>query len=68
MFSCSPTSLFFSFVSETQRITYREDVPIEAILTMPVGFDAVVTGLSATIDGRKLIAKAKIQNAAHHKI
>ena len=29
----------------------KEDVPIEAILTMPVGFDAVVTGLSATIDG-----------------
>ncbi|WP_431298464.1 VIT domain-containing protein [Tabrizicola sp. BL-A-41-H6] len=36
-----------------------ENRPIEAILTMPVGFDAVVTGLSATVDGRKLVAVAK---------
>ena len=42
----------------------NEDVSIEAILTMPVGFDAVVTGLTATIDGRKLTAIAKTQSAA----
>ena len=42
----------------------KEDLPIGAVLTMSVGFDAVVTGLSATIDGRKLTAKARTQNAA----
>ena len=48
---------------KTQRVfRNNEDVSIEAILTMPVGFDAVVTGLTATIDGRKLTAIAKTQN------
>lgn len=41
-----------------------EDVPIEVLLTMPVGFDAVVTGLRARIDGRQLIAAAKTKEAA----
>jgi hypothetical protein len=50
---------------KTQRVfANNEDVSIEAILTMPVGFDAVVTGLTATIDGRKLTAIAKTQSAA----
>lgn len=50
---------------KTQRVfRNNEDVSIEAILTMPVGFDAVVTGLTATIDGRKLTAIAKTQSAA----
>ena len=35
-----------------------EDTPIEAILTMPVGSDSVVTGLNATIDGRVLVAES----------
>lgn len=35
-----------------------EDAPIEAILTMPVGSDSVVTGLNATIDGRVLVAES----------
>lgn len=49
-------------VVTTRRFSNAEAVPIEAILTMPVGFNAVVTGLSAKIDGRKLraIAKAKV--------
>ena len=41
-----------------------EDAPIEAVMTFPVGFDAVVTGLSATINGRRLIATAKEKDAA----
>ena len=50
---------------KTQRVfRNNEDVSIEAILTMPVGFDAVVTGLTATIDGRQLTAVAKTQSAA----
>ena len=49
----------------TQRVfRNNEDVAIEAVLTMPVGFDAVVTGLSATVDDRKLVAIAKTQSAA----
>lgn len=35
-----------------------EDEPVEAILTMPVGSDSVVTGLNATIDGRVLVAES----------
>ena len=50
---------------KTQRVfRNNEDVSIEAILTMPVGFNAVVTGLTATIDGRKLTAIAKTQSEA----
>ena len=49
----------------TQRVFRNsEDVAIEAVLTMPVGFDAVVTGLSATVDDRRLVAIAKTQSAA----
>ena len=51
-------------IKTTRVFENKEDVPIEAVLTMPVGFDSVVTGLNAIIDGRKLIAKAKTQNAA----
>jgi hypothetical protein len=41
--------------------TFRnaEDAPIEAVMTFPVGFDAVVTGLVATIDGRRLVGTAQ---------
>ena len=49
-------------IIRTQRVFRNdEDVAIEAVLTMPVGFDTVVTGLSATVDDRKLIATAKTQ-------
>jgi hypothetical protein len=49
----------------TQRVfRNNEDVAIEAVLTMPVGFDAVVTGLSATVDDRRLVAIAKTQSTA----
>ena len=48
-----------ALVVTTRRFSNVEDVPIEAILTMPVGFEAVVTGLSATVDGRKLRAVAQ---------
>ena len=52
-------------IIRTQRVFRNdEDVAIEAVLTMPVGFDAVVTGLSATVDDRKLVAVAKPQSAA----
>ena len=51
----------------TQRVFRNsEDVAIEAVLTMPVGFDAVVTGLSATVDDRRLVAIAKTQSAARN--
>ena len=48
-----------ALVVTTRRFSNVEDVPIEAILTMPVGFEAVVTGLSATVDGRRLRAVAQ---------
>ena len=48
----------------TRTFSNAEDVPIEAILTMPVGFNAVVVGLSAKIDGRKLRAIAKPKEVA----
>lgn len=51
-------------VITTRTFCNREDVPIEAVLTMPVGFNAVVTGLSAQIDGRRLRAVAKSKTVA----
>lgn len=47
-----------------RRFTNAEARPIEAILTMPVGFDAVVTGLKATVDGRVMVATAKPKSEA----
>jgi hypothetical protein len=53
----------------TTRRTFRnaETVPIEAVLTFPVAFDAVVTGLMAEIDGRRLVAEAKTKDAARRR-
>lgn len=50
----------------TTRRTFRnaEAVPVEAVLTFPVAFDAVVTGLTAEIDGRRLVAEARTKDAA----
>jgi len=53
-----------AIVVTTRLFSNAEDVPIEAILTMPVGFHAVVTGLIARIDGRELRAIAKAQEEA----
>lgn len=41
-----------------------EAVPIEALLTFPIGFDAALTGLRAKIDGRELHAVAQPREAA----
>jgi hypothetical protein len=53
----------------TTRRTFRnaEAVPIEAVLTFPVAFDAVVTGLTAEIDGRRLVATVKSKDAARRR-
>ena len=46
-------------IRTTRTFRNAETCSIEAILTMPVGFDAVVTGLHAVVDGRTLTAAAK---------
>ena len=48
-----------AMVKRSSLFRNTEDAPIEAVMTFPVGFDAVVTGLSATINGRRLIGTAK---------
>jgi hypothetical protein len=50
----------------TTMRSFRNDeaVPIEAVLTFPVPFDAVMTGLRAVIDGRTLTAKAQAKTEA----
>lgn len=48
-----------AFVQTTRCFRNWEENPIEAVMTFPVGFDAVVTGLVATIDGRRMIGVAK---------
>lgn len=52
-------------IIRTVRVFSNNDErSIEAILTFPVAFDAVLTGLKAEIDGRKLSAHAKLKDAA----
>lgn len=51
----------------TRRFRNVEDRPIEAIMTTPVGFDAVVTGLRAVVDGRVLNAVAKPKAEARER-
>ena len=47
-------------IVKTKRVFRNsEQNPIEAIMTFPVGFDSVVTGLSANIDGRLLVGVAQ---------
>jgi hypothetical protein len=48
-----------AFVRTTRSFRNTEEHPIEAVMTFPVGFDAVVTGLAATIDGRRMIGVAR---------
>ncbi|MBY3155312.1 hypothetical protein HFO56_23600 [Rhizobium laguerreae] len=50
----------------TQKRVFRneEGQPIEATLTFPVGYDAVVSGVRATVDGRLLVGVAKARQEA----
>lgn len=51
-------------VTTLRRFRNAEDRPIEALLTLPVGFDAAVTGLAARIDGCHFVATAKEKSRA----
>lgn len=45
-------------ISTSRRFVNSEERPVEAVLTLPVAIDAVVTGLRARTDGRELVATA----------
>jgi hypothetical protein len=47
-----------ALVALTRRFQNDTDGPIEAVMTFPVPFNAVVTRLEAEVDGRKLIGVA----------
>lgn len=51
-------------VTTTRRFRNAESEPVEAVLAFPVAFDAVVTGLSAQVDGRTLVASAQARDEA----
>ena len=51
-------------VTTVRRFRNAENEPVEAVLTFPVAFDAVVTGLSAQVGGRTLVATARAREAA----
>jgi hypothetical protein len=51
-------------VRTRRQFLNAEEAPIEAVMTFPVGFDSVLCGLTATIDGRRLVAVAQEQVAA----
>jgi hypothetical protein len=53
-----------AIITTTRSFRNVEAVPIEAVLTFPVPFDAVMTGLRAVIDGRALTAKAQSKTQA----
>lgn len=53
-----------AIVRTVRSFRNAEEKPIEAVMTFPVGFDAVVTGLAATIDGRRMIGEAKEKSVA----
>ena len=53
-----------AIVTTKRCFANHEGVSIEAVMTFPVGFDAIVTGLSAEIDGRHLKAIAQSKNEA----
>lgn len=48
-----------AIISITRAFENIHQEPIEAILTMPSSFDAVLTGLAADVDGRHLVAVAE---------
>jgi hypothetical protein len=51
-------------ITATRVLMNKESKPIEVLLTMPAPFDAMMTGLSAIIDGRKLHAVAQGRETA----
>jgi hypothetical protein len=51
-------------VTTTRTFRNREAQAIEAVMTFPIGFDTVVTSLSAVMGGRRLKAVAKSKSAA----
>jgi hypothetical protein len=51
-------------ITTTRSFRNDEPVPIEAVLSFPVPFDSVMTGLRAIIDGRTLVAKAEPKTQA----
>ena len=53
-----------AIITTTRSFRNAETVPIEAVLTFPVPFDSVMTGLRAIIDGRTLVAKAEPKTQA----
>lgn len=53
-----------AFVRTTRRFRNAEATPIEAVMTFPVGFDAVVTRLAATVDGRRTVGIAQERTEA----
>jgi Vault protein inter-alpha-trypsin domain len=53
-----------AIITTTRSFRNAEAVPIEAVLTFPVPFDSVMTGLRAVIDGRTLTARAKPRTEA----
>lgn len=52
-----------AFVTLNRKFENNEKKPIEAVMTFPVPFQAVVTNISTEIDGRKLVgvAQAKLK-------
>lgn len=54
----------FAAVRIKRRFRNVEDSPIEAVLTMPVAFNAVVTGLSVIVGDRTLTARAQAKDIA----
>lgn len=51
-------------VVQTRVFENREANPIEALMTFPVGYEAVVFGLEAEIDGRRIKACARRKSQA----
>jgi hypothetical protein len=50
-------------ITATRMLMNKEDKPIEMLLTMPAPFEAVMTGLFAIVDGRRLSAVAQGETA-----
>jgi hypothetical protein len=53
-----------AIVNQKRVFKNEESQPIEATLTFPVGYDAVVSDVRATIDGRILVGVAKAKQEA----
>ncbi|MCE5972440.1 hypothetical protein LZA78_02910 [Sinirhodobacter sp. WL0062] len=53
-----------AIVTLTRTFQNDEDMPIEAVMTFPVGFEATVTNLELHVDERVITAVAKSRSAA----